>query len=164
MTQPGLTLEELSRWCDESARNWFMFLAAHPELQKLPCGIYGTDTVLGLVRHIVAAEVRYGQRLRGEMVIPYESIPEGSLDVLFDLHQGAMERIRRLLADVGQNWSEIIEVVTLTAGTQRASRRKILAHALIHAIRHWAQLATLCRAAGVPPEFPGDLLVSSALA
>jgi len=45
----------------------------------------------------------------------------------------------------------------------RATRRKILAHALLHSIRHWAQLATLVRAAGYQPGIAGDLLASSAL-
>jgi hypothetical protein len=38
------------------------------------------------------------------------------------------------------------------------------AHALFHGQRHWAQLATLVRAAGFPSGFRGDLLLSSALA
>ena len=40
------------------------------------------------------------------------------------------------------------------------SRRKVLAHALFHSQRHWAQLATLVRAAGFPSGFRGDLLFS----
>ena len=163
MSVPVLTLEELLLWADESARNWFAFLASKPTVQRLPCGIYRTETVLGLVRHIVAAEERYGQRLTGESVTPYEAIPEGSLEALVALHEGALGRIRRFLADPGQEWEAEVEVVTLTAGTLRATRRKILAHALVHGIRHWAQLATLVRNEGFPTPFPGDLLVSAAL-
>jgi len=44
------------------------------------------------------------------------------------------------------------------------SKRKMLAHTLFHSQRHWAQLATLVRAAGFPSGFKGDLLLSSALA
>ncbi len=44
-----------------------------------------------------------------------------------------------------------------------SSRRKVMAHALFHSQRHWAQLATLVRAAGFPSGFKGDLLFSSAL-
>jgi uncharacterized damage-inducible protein DinB len=43
------------------------------------------------------------------------------------------------------------------------SRRKVMAHTLFHSQRHWAQLATLVRAAGFPSGFKGDLLLSSAL-
>jgi len=44
------------------------------------------------------------------------------------------------------------------------SRRKLAAQALFHSQRHWAQLATLVRAAGFPSGFKGDILLSSALA
>jgi hypothetical protein len=39
----------------------------------------------------------------------------------------------------------------------------VAAHALFHSQRHWAQLATLVRAAGFPSGFFGDILISSAL-
>lgn len=160
---PALGLDEILAWSDESSRNWFAFLAAHPGLQALPCGIYKTASVLGLVRHIIAAELRYSQRLAGLPVVPYDDIPGDSLDALAALHGEAVTRFRALLADPAQNWEEDLEFTTLSAGTLRATRRKIMGHALLHAIRHWAQLATLARAAGTAPDFAGDLLLSSSL-
>jgi uncharacterized damage-inducible protein DinB len=35
----------------------------------------------------------------------------------------------------------------------QATPRKIVAHILIHEIRHWAQIATLLRLNGIVPEF-----------
>ena len=160
---PALTLDELLAWSDESTGRWLQFLAGQPALQQLPCGIYNTATVLGLVRHIVAVELRYSQRLAGLDVTALEQIPENSLEALASLHAEAIERLRALLHDSTQDWNEVIEFTTLSAGALRASRRKVVAHALLHAIRHWAQLATLVRAAGHPPPSAGDLLLSSAL-
>lgn len=160
---PALTLEELLQFSDESTRHWLQFLAEHPAVQQLPCGIYNAGTVLSLVRHIVAVELRYSQRLTGLDVIAYEHIPDDSLAALGAMHTEAVERFSTLLHDSTQNWNEVIEFQTLTAGTLRATRRKVLAHALLHSVRHWAQLSTLARAAGHPPPFAGDLLVSSAL-
>jgi uncharacterized damage-inducible protein DinB len=160
---PALTLEELLGWSDETTRQWITFLAAYPAVQQLPCGIYGTGSVLGLARHIVAVELRYSQRFFGLPVTTYEEIPENSLETLATLHAESIERFRALLSDAAQDWAEEMEFKTLTAGTIRATRRKVLAHALLHAIRHWAQVATLARAAGYPANFLGDLLASSAL-
>lgn len=160
---PALTLVELLDWSDETARNWFAFLAAHPQLQALPCGVSGTPNVLGLVRHIVAAELRYSQRLADLPVVDYEDIPQDSLDALVALHDEARTRLRGLLDDRAQNWDEEVEFKTRTAGTLRGTRRKFVAHAMLHAIRHWAQLATLARAAGTAPDFAGDLLLSPSL-
>lgn len=159
----ALTLTELLDWSDESSRHWFAFLAANPALQAAPCGIYKTESVLELVRHIVVVELRYSERLAGLPVTAYEANPADSIDTLAARHTAAVDRLRTLAVDPAQDWDEELEFVTLSAGTLRATRRKIFAHGLLHAIRHWAQLATLARAAGTAPNFAGDLMVSSAL-
>jgi uncharacterized damage-inducible protein DinB len=160
---PALSFEELLAWSDESTQRWFQFLAENPAVLDLPCGIYGTSNVLGLVRHIVVVEMRHGQRLSGETVSTYEQIPDGPLGALLTIHTEAVARFRKLLGDPAQDWAAEMEFTTLSAGTVRDSRRKLMAHALMHSIRHWAQLSTLTRAAGFPTGFAGDLLASSAL-
>jgi len=107
--------------------------------------------------------MRHAQRLSGETVYTYEQFPDGPLDALLALHAEAIARFRKLLADPTQDWAAEMEFVTLTAGTLRSSRRKLLAHTLLHAVRHWAQLSTLTRAADFPTGFAGDLLLSSVL-
>lgn len=163
MNTPALTLDELLGWSDATTRQWLEFLAENPALQELPCGIYGTASVLGLVRHIVAVEMRYGQRLACLPVTAYEEIPAENLDLFAAMHDEAMARFRQLLADPAQDWAEVIEFQTVSAGVLRASRRKILGHALLHSVRHWAQLSTQARAAGFKPGIDGDLLLSPAL-
>lgn len=44
-------------------------------------------------------------------------------------------------------------------GVLRASRKTILVHALMHSIRHYAQLATLVRQHGVKPDWQMDYLL-----
>jgi uncharacterized damage-inducible protein DinB len=52
---------------------------------------------------------------------------------------------------------------TKSAGTRTASRRKIVAHALLHSIRHWAQIATALRQHGFPQDWGHDFLFSEAM-
>lgn len=164
LTLPALTLEEILGWADESAQRWFKFFAATPEALAVPCGVYKSDTTaLGLARHIVIVEARYAQRLANLPITDYEAVPSDSLDALIALHNDAVAHFRTLLADPAQDWEAQMEFVTISSGTLHASRRKILAHALLHGIRHWAQLATLCRAAGYATSFHGDLMASSSL-
>jgi uncharacterized damage-inducible protein DinB len=92
-------------------------------------------------------------------------MPMGPLDALFAMHLEANEIIARLLADPAQDWEA---PYTLTASSiplekRTMSRRKVMGHALFHGQRHWAQLATLVRAAGFPSGFGGDMLFSAAL-
>lgn len=160
---PSLTIEELTAWNDETARKWIEFLTANPMVLEVPSGIYGTKTVLELLHHIFAVEYRYGQRLHKLPVTHMEEIPHNSLAELAEVHASAIEYYRTALADPGFDWAEKLEFQTLTAGTQYASMRKMIAHSLLHGIRHWAQLATLTRAAGYPSGFAGDLLLSPSI-
>ena len=70
---------------------------------------------------------------------------------------------RELLAGDSVNWEEKLEFPTLSAGTQSATRKKILFHALLHGIRHYAQLATLVRQHGIKPDWSMDILMSEAM-
>ena len=158
MTSPALTATEALEWNDLTAQRWKALLAAHPQALELPCDIYGVLNVRGLLRHIFAVETRYAQRLSGEPVTPYEEIPDGSADLLFDLHDTAAAKYRRLIADSSIDWSEKLEFTTISAGKRTASRRKILFHGLLHSIRHYAQLATLVRKHGIKPDWPMDLI------
>ena len=161
--KPSLNSSELLQWNDETAEHWQKLFAAFPAALELPCDIYGTRDVRGLLRHIAAVELRYSERLSGEPMTPYEKVPDGSAELLFGLHRHAMQRFRELLADEGVNWEEKLEFTTVSAGTQSASRKKILFHALLHGIRHYAQLATLVRQHGIKPDWAMDFLFNGAM-
>jgi uncharacterized damage-inducible protein DinB len=57
----------------------------------------------------------------------------------------------------------VLDIPSIPFEARTVSRRKVVAHALFHGQRHWAQLATLVRTAGFPANFRGDLLLSAAL-
>ena len=161
----SISLEELLVWHEESSLFWKAHLEAHPELLELPCDIGGVTHVQEFVRHIWSVDLRWAQRLAGIPETPKESVPSGPLDAIFELHLQGTEIFRKLLADPAEDWEA---PYTLTAPSippekRTMSRRKVMGHALFHGQRHWAQLATLVRAAGFPSGFKGDLLFSSGL-
>ncbi len=158
MSEVCLNATELLQWNDTTAQRWKALLTVHPTALDLPCDVYGAETVRGLLRHIFAVETRYAERLKGEPVTAYEQIPDGSADLLFSLHDSAIAKYHQLLADETANWEEKLEFTTVSAGTRSATRRTILLHALLHGIRHYAQLATLVRKAGIKPDWPMDFL------
>jgi uncharacterized damage-inducible protein DinB len=161
----GITLEELMAWNEESSSYWKNHLDIHPELLELPCSIGGTSNVQEFVRHIWGVELRWGQRLAGLPVTAREEMPAGPLDALFILHRQANEIFRDLLAAPAASWDEpyVLDIPSTPFEARTVSRRKVVAHALFHGQRHWAQLATLVRTAGFPANFRGDLLLSAAL-
>lgn len=162
----AVQMEELLVWNDEASSFWKAHLDTNPALLKLPCGIGGAATAQDLVRHIWGAELRWAERLGGVPETPREAIPAGPLDALFELHSKAGQLYRRVLANPEENWEApyTLDAAWLPPDKRTFTRRKVLAHALFHGQRHWAQLATLVRTAGFPSEFRGDLLFSSGLA
>lgn len=161
----GISLEELQAWNHETSLYWKSHLDKHPALLALACDIGGTANVQEFVRHVWGAELRWGQRLAGIAETPREEIPAGPLDALFDLHTQATEIFRTLLSNPPNYWETTytLNIPQIPAEQRTMSRRKVMAHTLFHGQRHWAQLATLVRAAGFPSDFRGDLLLSSAL-
>ena len=161
----SISMSELLAWNSEASAFWRKHLDAHPELLRLPCGIGGAATVQDLVRHIWGAELRWAERLSAVSETPWDTVPAGPLDALFALHEKSALIYTRLLADPQQDWAApyTFHLAALPDGKKTLARRKVLAHALLHGQRHWAQLATLVRAAGFPSGFYGDILFSSAL-
>jgi uncharacterized damage-inducible protein DinB len=161
---PAITHEELLAWNIEASRFWKSHFETNSHLLELPCGIGGNANAQALVRHIWGAELVWSQIIALLPVTDYHSWPNGPLDALFDLHLSAVRNFRFLLDNPGVSWDEqVVDYPWRRPELPRPTPRKALAHVLFHSQRHWAQLATLVRAAGFPSGFRGDLLFASAL-
>ncbi|MGH9598196.1 MAG: DinB family protein [Edaphobacter sp.] len=157
MTQPVLIAEEILSWNEKTAQGWRLFLTSHPELLTQPCDIAGTKSVAELLQHIVAAQLRYAERLAGLPISDYAAIPFDSVESIYAVHDRSVVIFQQLLtSDI--DWREPVDFVTRTAGTLHSDRKTILFHALLHGIRHYAQLATLARQRGFKPDWPMDYL------
>lgn len=163
---PALSFRELLDYTAAETAHWHRWLAAQPDdVLDLPIGEGRTATVRGLLQHIVAVERRYADRLLGEPVTSYEAIDTTDVGTLFAAGAEARERLEHYLAGATDaDLARRLEFQTISAGTQSASARKIVAHVLVHGIRHWAQLATVLRQHGEATDWMHDLLMSDALA
>ena len=161
----ALTFRELLDWTAGETMRWHRWLAAQPAaVLDLPIGTGRTATVRGLVHHVVVVERRYADRLLGDAVSAYADVPDDSVEALFAAAGDARARLERFLAGADDAaLAQRLTFETLSAGTLTASARKIVAHALLHGVRHWAQLATALRQAGYATDWGHDLLLSDAL-
>jgi uncharacterized damage-inducible protein DinB len=158
MNQPVLTAQEMIAWNEKTSNGWRHFLTGHPELLSLPCDIAGVKTVAELLQHIVAVELRYAQRLANLPASDYANIPTDSVESIYGIHDSAFAIFRDLLAsDI--DWNASLEFSTRSMGPARSARKTILFHALLHGIRHYAQLATMARKNGIKPDWPMDYLL-----
>jgi uncharacterized damage-inducible protein DinB len=157
MNEPILTTSELIDWLEKTSSGWRQLLTSHPELLATPCDIMGVQTVAQLLQHIVAVELRYAERLSDLPATDYANIPCGSVESLYATHERAIALFKKLLvSDI--DWNAPIEYTTRALGPTRSIRKTILFHALLHGIRHYAQLATLVRQQGIKPGWPMDYL------
>ena len=158
MSSPQLSGNELLAWLEKTSAGWRAMLDESPQLLDLACDIAGNKTVGGVLQHIVAVELRYAEQLAGLPATDYANLPYDSAEAIYGTHDRAMQLFRQELArDV--DWDERTEFMTRTMGPARASRKAVLFHAVLHAIRHYAQLATLIRREGVKPNWAMDYLV-----
>jgi len=159
MDSTALSAEELILWNDATARMWHTFLSANPAALAVACDIYKAKTVGELLQHIVAVELRYAERLAGLPVSEYASVPFGTADEILATHEKAIAIFRGVLTDSAYDWTEKMEFPTLSAGSCRSSRRSVFFHAMLHGVRHYAQLSTLVRQAGFSGNLGGDYLL-----
>jgi len=165
MTTPALTIRELLDYTAAETRHWHRWLAAQsPGVLDLPVGTGRTATVRGLIHHTLVVERRYTDRLRGEPVTTYESVPNDTLGALFATFEDTRARLDEWLASASDaDLAQRLEFQTLSAGTLTGSARKVLVHLLLHGVRHWAQLATALRQQGHATDWSHDILMSDAL-
>ncbi len=157
MSMPVISADELMAWSERTSDGWQELLTEHPELLTLPCDIAGAKTVGELLQHIVAVELRYAERLAELPTTDSTDVSFASVEEIYATHARATELFHQVTSSV-IDWDKRIEFVTRSRGAARASRKTILFHALLHGIRHYAQLATLVRQHGVTPGWPMDYL------
>ena len=155
----ALTGHQLQHWTNHTTANWKRLIAAHPQILTFPCSIRETQNVAQLLQHIVAVELRYAELLNDRPQTSYDDIPYHSADALFATHDSAMRLLTPLLDRDDAFWDFMLEMQTRSAGVLCATRRTVFVHLHTHSIRHYAQLATISRTHGIPPDWYSDYIL-----
>ena len=160
-----ISFEELLASNQAQARQWRKWFDEQPAaVLDLPLSIALAKNVREFLLHIFAVELRYAERLKELPITAYETLPTGSVSELFSVGEKAAVMYREYFATATDgDLKSVIEFPTRTAGKVRASKRKIVVHALLHSVRHWAQLATALREAGYPTNWGKDFLYSEVM-
>jgi uncharacterized damage-inducible protein DinB len=160
-----ITFDELLAANAGETGKWREWFDAQPAtVLELPLSIAGTKNVREFLLHIFAVECRYAERLTRLPITDYETLPTATVADLFGINERARELYREYLTRAtDDDLAVVMEFPTRTAGTVRASKRKMFAHAMLHGIRHWAQLATALREGGYATAWGKDFLFSDAM-
>jgi uncharacterized damage-inducible protein DinB len=161
-TLARVSLAELLGANEAETKKWRTWFERQPAaVLDVPLSIALAKNVREFLLHIFAVELRYAERLTGLPVTDYETLSKGSVAELFAIGERARAMYRDYFAAAtDEDLAVVMEFPTRTAGTVRASKRKMFAHAMLHGVRHWAQLATALREAGYPTDWGKDFLYS----
>lgn len=160
----GLTCDELLRYVESETAKWEAFFRANPSALDVPLdNVAQANSARELVKHIVAVDLRYSERLLGLPITQYEQL-SSDIDAVF----GAARRAHAGLRDFSNkataaDWATKLDFDTRSLGMLSATRKKIYVHTLLHGIRHWAQLAMLLRVAGYKQDWHHDFLMTDAI-
>ena len=164
-TNATMTFRELLDYTAEETLKWRHWFNTQPSnILELRFGDGNLATVRMLLQHIVVVERRYADRLLNDPITPYEAVALNSSEVIFEFWVDARGRLERYLAQASNDDLALrLDFPTRSAGIQTASARKIVAHALVHGVRHFAQLTTSLRQQGHRTDWFHDMLFSKAL-
>ncbi len=162
----NLGLDALLEYTEWERQLWLERIRKHgSDVLKLSLGPNGDGrfTIVGeLIRHIFSAEKRYVERITGRSLTDTSLIPADNVEALFQSGQESRNELKDLLQTFpGQDWDKLQELKLMNS-TLTASPKKLVVHALIHEIRHWAQIGTIFRMNGLGGEFH-DFLFSPVL-
>jgi len=166
MSHSAVSFEELLADYEATATRWKDFFDANPGAALVPTDIAQSKNIGELVWHIYACSFRHAQRLLGEEVSDLEgTVTLRDTASAFALKDEAIAKLRQFLANASEAaLEEQLEFKSRTTGrVSYGSRRKLCLHVLVHAIRHWAQIGTLVRLGGYPPDWPQDIWFSEAI-
>ena len=163
----NLTIDELLGHTDEERakwENWFSDHGSDPLGFALPGPTH--PNVGALLLHIFWAELFYALWMKGEMLTEARIATENSAiaadkaDSLFAFGHRARKAMREFTSTAtSEDWEKVHEVEARGFRIEGPAR-KLIAHILVHEIRHFGQLAVVVHQHGIAPPGDHDLLFS----
>lgn len=148
----GLSFADLIAYTDWERDKWEPWFERQDDtVLSISVGPHGDgrfQTIGDVIRHIFSAEKRYIDRLSNRPLTDPASIPGGGVLALFEFGRQSRADLKHFVSNFPMADWEVQHEYTLMNNTLRATPKKIIAHVLLHEIRHWAQIATLLRLNG----------------
>jgi uncharacterized damage-inducible protein DinB len=159
-----LSLDEMLAWTAEERAKWLPWFKANPSALGVvvqPGGRFAT--VAALVDHIFLVEVRHTRRLQRLDLPGQTGVDAHDIDGLFRYAARGREGVHAYVETLGAEDAATPRDVVVQSGTLSMTPRKLLFHMALHEVRHWAQIASAVRMAGLAPPGDHDLFYSKAL-
>lgn len=159
----AFSLDDLLDYTEWDRGQWHAWFGEQgPDALAVGLGANGDgriNTVGELVRHIFSAEQRYVERALGVPLTDTSTVPADDVEALFAFGRKSRKALRDLLATFPAERWDVPQEMQIGKRARAVTPRKMIAQAVTHELRHWAQVATFLRLAGRKSGMH-DLLVS----
>ncbi len=164
--QLGISFADLLRYDESEAMKWRAWLEARPqELLDVPFGdpAKRMGTVREMIWHLFVTEWVYACVLNGRTFDDWGRFGRDTVPELFAIGDEARAGLRKYLADATDAGMATSLTLSAAGFSVTGSARKFLTHALLHSVRHWAQIATVLRQHGHQTDWPHDFVLNDAI-
>jgi len=163
-----LGIDELLAYTDEERAKWEEWFSTHGNESlkfQLPMDVH--PTMSALILHCFWAELFYAHWMKGDMLSEErmkemsESISADRADQLFAFGHSARAAMREAIGGFTmEDWERVYDL-EMRGIRLEGPARKLIAHILVHEIRHWAQIAVVVRQHELAPPGEHDLVFSN---
>jgi uncharacterized damage-inducible protein DinB len=162
-TAATVALAELVGYAEDEWQRWKRWFDQHPAALDAPIAIAEAKDVRGLVKHIVLVDLRYAQWLSGAPLTTLDGLDQLTTEQLFAQGDRAFEMLRQVIETTPDaKWAEAMPFPRPLEHL-RPTRRKCVTHVAFHSTRHWAQIATALRGAGLATDWQHDFIFTPAM-
>ncbi len=165
----GISFNELLAYHETETARWRAWFEKQPAaVLDVAAGEQGTElaNVRGLLFHSFVCEWAYAQILLGQSWDDWKKFDPSTLAGVFAVAEEAQAKLRQWADSADEE--EANRICRLSVAEKdfslSGSARKFFVHAIVHSIRHLAQLASALRAAGYKTDWQHDLALSDAVA
>ena len=160
----NLTLHELLAYAHEEQDRWTRWFAQHGDAPlAFKTGGEAIPTVGALLKHTLGAQLWLAESLLDRPHTDWWTMPDSAPAPLLELGLTGKRILAEWLATASDADGARKILLPFPGGQFEASARKVAANALVHEIRHWAQVTMLVRQNGIAPPGEHDLMLSHAL-
>ncbi len=168
----GITFAELLAYTDTECTRWEDWFKSNPSASTVPMGEEnrGMGTAHALLAHIFFCENYYADLLQNkvpdmtELSRLYQEIMGKPVGDLFRFGFAARRRLANFAATAIEGQLKAsISIPYPPDHPTSGSKRKFLAHVLVHSTRHLAQLATILRQHGHKTDWDHDMMFCGAI-
>lgn len=158
----AITFTEMLRYSEQETARWREWFGVHPEALEVAFPIANANNVRGLLSHIFVVELLFANAVLDRPRLSWQQMQALTEVDLFKVNEDAVQMFREFIASATEeDWNEIKDV---GFGGIKASKRKMIAQALLHGVQHRGQLATHLRQHGFGDMWPHDFILTNVIA